>query len=53
MNTQAAQPPNTSNIPSISKNTRNGDLYCSKAHPINNMNVNMTTTKVMIIGMSL
>jgi hypothetical protein len=53
MKMHAPQPAKTKSIPSISKKICNGDLYCSNAHPMASMNANMTTIKVMIIGMSL
>jgi len=51
MNTQAPHPAKTKRIPSISNKTWRGDLYCSKAHPMKSIKMNMTTTKVIMIGM--
>jgi hypothetical protein len=53
MNTQAPHPAKTKSIPSISKNTLNGDLYCSKAKPRNSIKTNMIAIRIMIAGMIL
>lgn len=53
MKTQAPQPAKTSKIPSISKSICNGDLYCSKAHPMQSIKTNKTLTIIIIIGMIL
>jgi hypothetical protein len=50
MKMHAPQPAKTKSIPSVSKKTCKGDLYCSKAKPKNNMNTNMIAIRIMITG---
>jgi hypothetical protein len=53
MNTQAPHPAKTKTMPSISKKTWIGDLYCSKAIPMASIKTKTTETRMMIAGMIL